>query len=191
MRYFAVIFLLLLLGGCDLFQTRDAQKPDQPRSNYQIAVTPDLLIQNLINSLKDVNLQNYLACFSDTSFSGKSYLFYPSIGAASLYPSFASPWDKKNESAYFTNLISRIPSGVPVTLVITNTNSSQLGDSIIYSASYTLNIPFTDSSIPSLYQGDLKFSMIRDSRLVWSIYLWLDIKSTQSPSWSELKGRLY
>jgi hypothetical protein len=191
MRYFAVIFLLLLLGGCDLFQTRDAQKPDQPRSNYQIAVTPDLLIQNLINSLKDVNLQNYLACFSDTSFSGKSYLFYPSIGAASLYPSFASPWDKKNESAYFTNLISRIPSDVPVTLVITNTNSSQLGDSIIYSASYTLNVPFTDSSIPSLYQGDLKFSMIRDSRLVWSIYLWLDIKSTQSPSWSELKGRLY
>ena len=191
MKYFAVILFLLLLGGCDLFQTRDAQKPDQPRSNYQIAVTPDLLIQNLVNSLKDVNLQNYLSCFSDTSFSGKSYLFYPSSGAASLYPSFASSWDKKNESAYFTNLISRIPSGVQVTLVITNSNSSPQGDSIIYSASYTLNVPFTDSSIPSLYQGDLKFSMIRDSRLVWSIYLWLDIKSTQSPSWSELKGRLY
>jgi hypothetical protein len=37
----------------------------------------------------------------------------------------------------------------------------------------------------------LKFSMIRDSRLIWSIYLWQDIKSTQLPSWSELKGRLY
>jgi hypothetical protein len=191
MRCFAVIFFLLLLGGCDLFQTRDAQMPDQPRSNYQIAVTPDLLIQNLVNSLVDVNLQNYLACFSDTSFSGKSYLFYPSSEAASLYPSFASPWDKKNESAYFTNLISRIPSGLQVTLVISNSNSSQQGDSIIYSASYTLNVPFTDSSIPSLYEGDLKFSMVRDSRLVWSIYLWQDIKSTQYPSWSELKGRLY
>jgi hypothetical protein len=191
MRYIGVIFFILLLGGCDLFKTRDAQMPDQPRSNYEIAVTPDLLIQNLVNSLKDVNLQNYLACFSDISFSGKSYLFYPSSGAASLFPSFAYPWDKKNESAYFTNLISRIPSGVQVTLVITNSNSSQQGDSIIYSASYTLNVPFTDSSIPSLYQGDLKFNMIRDSRLVWSIYLWQDIKSTQYPSWSELKGRLY
>jgi hypothetical protein len=191
MRYIAVIFFILLLGGCDLFKTRDAQMPDQPRSNYEIAVTPDLLIQNLVNSLKDVNLQNYLACFSDNSFSGKSYLFYPSSGAASLFPSFAYPWDKKNESEYFTNLISRIPSGVQVTLVITNSNSSQQGDSIIYSASYTLNVPFTDSSIPSLYQGDLKFNMIRDSRLVWSIYLWQDIKSTQYPSWSELKGRLY
>ncbi len=191
MRCFAIIFFLLFMGGCDLFQTRDAQAPDQPRSNNQIAVTPDLLIQNLINSLKDVNLQDYLACFSDTSFSGKSYLFYPSSGAASLYPSFSSPWDKKNESAYFTNLISRIPSGLQVTLVISNSNSSQQGDSIIYSASYTLNVPFTDSSIPSLYAGDLKFSMVRDSRLVWSIYLWQDIKSTQFPSWSELKGRLY
>jgi len=191
MRYFAIILFLVSLGGCDLFQTRDAQKPNQPRSNYQLAVTPDLLIQNLVNSLKDVDLQNYLACFSDTSFSGKSYIFYPSIGAASLYPSFASPWDKKNESAYFTNLISRIPAGVQVTLVITNSISSPQGDSIIYTASYSLSVPFIDSSIPSLYQGGLKFSMIRDSRLVWSIYLWEDNKSPDFPSWSELKGRLY
>ena len=190
MKYFAIIFFLFF-GGCDLFQTRDAQKPNLTRSNYQLAVTPDLLILNLVNSLSDVNLQNYLACFSDTAFSGKSYLFYPSSEAASLYPSFASSWDKKSESGYFTNLIARIPSGLQVTLNLTNAISSPQGDSIIYSASYTLNVPFTDSSIPSLYQGDLKFSMIKDSRLVWSIYLWRDIKSTQYPSWSELKGRLY
>jgi hypothetical protein len=190
MKYFAIIFFLFF-GGCDLFQTRDAQTPDQARSNYQTAVTPDLLIQNLINSMKDVNLQNYLNCFSEVSFSGKSFLFYPSSEAASLYPSFASPWDIKSESAYFTALISRIPLGSQVTLSISNSNSSQLGDSIIYSASYTLNVPFTDPSIPSLYQGDLKFSMVKDSRLVWSIYLWQDIKSPQFPSWSDLKGRLY
>jgi hypothetical protein len=191
MKYFVVIFCLSLLGGCDLFQTRDAQQPNQSRSNYQVATSSDIVIQNLINSMMEINLQNYLACFSDTSFSGKPFLFIPSSGAASLYPSFASPWDKKNESSYFTNLIVRIPSGLQVTLVITNPNSSQVGDSLIYSASYTLNVPFIDSSIPSLYEGDLKFSMVRDSRLVWSIYLWQDIKSTQYPSWSELKGRLY
>ncbi|MDR3611770.1 MAG: hypothetical protein P4L27_14465 [Ignavibacteriaceae bacterium] len=165
--------------------------PDQPRSNYQLAVTPDILIQNLTNSLADVNLQNYLACFSDTSFSGKSFLFSPSSGAASLYPSYSSPWDKKNESEYFTNLIARISSGQPVTLITANANSSQQGDSLIYSATYTISVPFTDSSIPSLYAGDMKFYMIRDSRLVWSIYYWQDIKSTQYPSWSDLKGRLY
>jgi hypothetical protein len=184
-----VIFsVLILFAGCDLFQTRNAEKPNQPRSNFQSAVTPDLLIQNLVNSFTDVNLQNYLACFSDTP---KSFLFSPSSGAASLYPSYSTPWDKKNESEYFTNLISRIPPDQPVTLIITNPNSSQQGDSIIYSATYTLSVPFTDSSIPSLYEGDLKFNMVKDSRLVWSINLWQDIKSTQYPSWSELKGRLY
>ncbi|MDR3667123.1 MAG: hypothetical protein P4L35_09790 [Ignavibacteriaceae bacterium] len=189
MKYFALIFFLLLMGGCDLFQTRDAQQPDQSRSNYQLAVTPDLLIQNLINSLNDLNLQNYLSCFSDTSFSGKQFLFLPSIEAIPLFPS--SPWDKKNESLYFNNLIGKIPTGLQATLVINNPSSSQVGDSLIYSASYTLNIPFFDASIPSLYEGDLKFSMVRDSRLVWTVYLWQDIKSTQYPSWSELKGRLY
>jgi len=190
MRCFIVIFFLILLGGCDLFQTRDAQQPNQSRSNYQVATSSDIVIQNLINSMKENNLQNYLACFSDTSFSGKPFLFIPSSGAASLYPSFASPWDKKNESYYFTTLIGR-PIGDTIRLVITNPNSSQVGDSLIYSASYTLSVPFIDASIPSLYEGDLKFSMILDSRLVWSIYLWQDIKSTQYPSWSELKGRLY
>lgn len=191
MKYFAIIFSLLFMEGCDLFQTRDAQQPNQSRSNYQLAVTPDLLIANLVNSLKDVNLQNYLACLSDTSFGGKTYLFNPSSEAASLYPSFASPWDKKNESSYFTNLIARIPSGLQVTLNLTSPISSPQGDSLIYTASYTLDVPFTDSSIPPHYEGDLKFSMIRDSRLVWSIYFWQDIKSTSYPSWSDLKGRLY
>jgi hypothetical protein len=191
MRYFAVIFFLLLMGGCDLFNARDAEIPSQSRSNYQIAVTPDIVIMNLVYSLKDMNKQNYLSCFSDISFSGKSFLFYPSSEAASLYPSFASPWDKNNEGSYFNNLIPSIPKGLPVTLDLTNPSSSIQGDSLIYTASYSLAVPFTDSSIPSLYKGDLKFYMILDSRNVWSIYLWQDIKSTQFPSWSELKGRLY
>jgi hypothetical protein len=192
MKSIAIIcFSLLVLGGCDLFNTRDAEKPSLARSNFQSAVTPDLVIQNLANSLIDKNVQNYLACLSDTSFGGKSYLFSPSSGAASLYPSFAAPWDKTNEETYFKTLITRIPADLQANLVITNADSSRQGESIIYSASYALTVPFTDSSIPSSYRGDLKFSLSMDSRHVWSIYLWQDIKSTDSPSWSELKGRLY
>jgi hypothetical protein len=142
--------------------------------------------------MKDKNLQNYLACFADTSFTGKTYSFIPSSSAASTFPAFATTWEKRNESDYFTNLKSRLPTDLQITVVFSNsTTSNQQVDSLIYSASYTLNVPFTDAGIPSLYQGDMKFYLVRDSRLIWSIYLWLDIKSTQYPSWSELKGRLY
>jgi hypothetical protein len=190
MRYFAIIFFLLLMGGCDLFNTRDAEIPSQSRSNYQGATTPDLVIQNLINSLKDKNVVNYLACLSDTSFGGKSYLFSPSIGAVSVYPSFAT-WDKTYEEKYFKTLIEDIYADSQVTLVISQPDSIQQGNSIIYTASYTLTVPFKDSSIPSTYGGKLKFSIAMGSNLIWSIYLWEDIKSTELPSWSELKGRLY
>jgi hypothetical protein len=191
MKYAALICLLFLTAGCDLFRTRDPQTPSQPRSNYQQAVTPELLIQNLTNSLTDKNLQNYLDCFTDSSFSGKSYYFIPSSSAASLYQAFTGTFDKKSESQYFTNLKSKIPTDQPITVVFSNQISSPLGDSLIYTASYTLNIPFTDPQIPAPYQGDLKLYMIRDSRLVWSIYQWQDIKSTNESSWSDLKGRLY
>jgi hypothetical protein len=191
MKYIVLIFFsLLIFAGCDLFNTRNAEIPNQSRSNYQLAVTPDLLIENLINSMQDLNLQNYLSCFSDTTFGGKTFVFSPSSGAASQYPSFATGWKKGNESEYFTNLIPLVNTSLQVTLLLTTPIKSQQGDSIFYSASYTLNIPFKDSNIPSTYEGDLKFTMIWDSRS-WSIYYWQDIKSTQNPSWSELKGRLY
>jgi len=190
MKYASLICLLFLLAGCDLFRTRDPQIPDQPRSNYQQAVTPDLLIQNLINSMVDKNLQNYRSCFADSSFTNKNYLFTPSSSAASLYPAFTGNFDKDHEKQFFTNLISKIPSNLQMTVVFSNPISSQQGDSLIYTASYTLNIPFTDASIPSTYQGDLKYYMI-NSQLVWSIYFWQDIKTTNDLSWSDLKGRLY
>jgi hypothetical protein len=140
--------------------------------------------------MQDLNLQNYLSCFSDTTFGGKTFVFSPSSGAASQYPSFTSTWSKPNEKGYFTNLIPLVNTNLQITLLLTTPIKSQQGDSIFYSASYTLNIPFKDSSIPSTYEGDLKFTMVWDTRS-WTIYFWQDIKSTQNPSWSELKGRLY
>jgi hypothetical protein len=191
MKYAALICLLFLTSGCDLFRTRDPQTPDQARSNYQQAVTPDLLIQNLTNSMLDKNLQNYLDCFADSRFTTKSYNFIPSSSAASQYPAFSSTFDKKAESQFFTNLIGKIPADQQMTVVFSNEISNPLGDSVIYSASYSLNIPFTDPTVPATYQGDLKFYMVLDSRNIWSIYQWQDIKTSNDLSWSDLKGRLY
>jgi hypothetical protein len=187
----SILLLALLVCGCDLFETREAELPDQPRSNFQSAVTPQILIQNLIYSLQDKNVENYLACFSDPSFTDMDYKFSPSSGASSQFPSLASDWSRNDEEQYFNNMKSKIPDNLPVTLILSNTVSSPQGDSLLYSASYSLNVPHNDANIPRDYQGDLQFSMIRDSRSVWAIYYWQDSKNSDLPSWSELKGRFY
>ncbi len=191
MKFLPFIIFLLLINGCDLFTTRSAETPNQPRSNYQQAVTPDILISNFINSLQDKSVENYLSCLSDPSYSQKVFVFSPSSSALSQFPALSEDWGKKNEEQYFNNLIAKVPQSLPITLTLSNASESPQGDSLIYTASYNLSVPTTDPNFPQNYQGALRFNMIRDSRSIWSIYFWQDTKNSDLPSWSELKGRTY
>jgi hypothetical protein len=191
MKKLILVYVILFFPGCDLFTTREAEPPQQPRSDYQTAFTPEILISNLINSLKDKDIENYLSCLSDSSFTDKIFSFSPSSEALSQFPALGDNWSKKNESQYLNNLKIKIPDEQPITLVLSNTSSSLHGDSITIVASYSLNVPIIDAAIPSNYQGELIFELIRDSRSVWNIYFWRDIKQSELPSWSALKGRFY
>lgn len=191
MKLYILILLTLFYSGCDLFTTRPAQTPTQPRSDYQQAVTPDILISNFISSLKDKSVVNYLACLSDSSFSQREFYFSPSSTALLQYPSLSDNWGKKNEEQYFNNLKTKVSTDLPLTLTLSNVSESPQGDSLIYTASYFLNVPTNDPNFPQNYQGDLRFNIIRDSRSIWSIYYWQDTKNSNLPSWSELKGRTY
>ncbi len=191
MKYVIVyIITALVFAGCDLIQTRNAESPNQPRSNYEQAVTPQILISNLVNSFEDKDVQNYINCLVDSSFSEKKFLFSPSSGALSQYPFLITDWNIKNEELYLQNLISKVSQESPITLSLTNELYSPQGDTLLYTATYSINVP-NEESEPKDYQGDLRFNMVRDNRSVWVIYFWQDTKSTALPSWSELKGKFY
>lgn len=192
MRYFfIIIFSAAIFSACDLFETRDAERPNQPRSNFQQAATPEILISNLINSFIDKNTENYLANFVDSSFSDKDFVFSPSVASISLFPALSDGWSKKSEEQYFNTLMSRIPENSSIVLSFIDPTQSQQGDSLFYNSQYSISISFIDENIPENYQGELQFRMIRDSRNVWVIYFWQDNKNSDLPSWSELKGRFY
>jgi len=190
MKYLLIILNLVLLSGCDIFNAREAEAPTQPRSNNQQAVTPEILIDNLINALKDKDAANYINCFSDTSFSNKKFVFSASSGASSLFPALSSDWGLQNEQQYFNNVKAKVPEQAQIILTFSKATQSPQGYSLIFTAEYVLNVPHTDND-PTVYQGDLIFSMGRDSRSVWTVYFWQDNKSTALPTWSELKGRFY
>lgn len=191
MKY-AIIYILFtfIIAGCDLLQTREAAPPNRPRSNFQQAVTPEILISNLVNSLNDKDVQNYINCLADSSFTDKNFNFSPSSGAIAQYQFLTDNWNVKDEDQYFKNLITKVEPESPLILSLTNEQYSPLGDSLIYTATYSINVP-NNVSEPKDYQGDLRFDMVRDSRSFWVIFYWQDTKSTALPSWSELKGKFY
>jgi len=188
-----LIIILLPLSACDLFTTRNAENPDQTRSNFQPPVEPAIVIENLKSSLSDKNVQNYIACFVDTIFADQTYNFSASSEAISLYQIFVQGWGLNEERRYFSSVTNRVPVDFPISLSLSNENYSSLsGDSLVYSATYSLNLPVSSSDpIPQNYAGNLQFNMLRDSRSEWVIYYWKDTKSESLPSWSELKGSFY
>jgi hypothetical protein len=188
MKLFLFISLLLFIfAGCDIFSTRIAEKPTQPGTNLPQAFERETLINNFILSHRDKLIFDYLNCFSDSIFTGKDFTFIASSEAASQYPSL-NEWDLSSEENYFRNIIAA-SQDIPISLTLSNSSFSQQGDSLIYTGSYSLTVPFTDPGISQNFQGDLIFYILRDNSLIWKIYFWQDFKRGDSPSWSELKGR--
>jgi hypothetical protein len=192
-KYFLILIIAISLTSCDLFTTRIGEKPDQAKSNFQPPVTASDVIENLKNSIADKNVQNYISCFVDTIFAEQTYGFSASGDALSLYQIFIQGWGLNEERRYFNNMITKVPKDFPISLTLSNENYASLsGDSLVYSATYFINLPVqSGSSIPPNYEGNLEFKMLRDSKSEWVIYFWKDTKSQNLPSWSILKGSLY
>jgi hypothetical protein len=192
-KYFIITIILISFTSCDLFTTREAEKPDQSRSDFQPPVEPAIVISNLKSSLSDKNIENYIACFVDTIFSQRTFNFSASSEAISLYQIFLQGWGLNEEKRYLNGAINKVPKDFPITLSLSNENYSSLsGDSLIYTANYFLSLPIQSGDpTPANYAGNLQFNMLRDSRSEWVIYFWKDTKSQTLPSWSELKGSFY
>ncbi|MCX7611294.1 MAG: hypothetical protein N2043_06875 [Ignavibacterium sp.] len=186
--FFLIIFSLV---SCDLFNTREPQAPVQGRSNFIPPTEPQIVIQNLKNSFLDKNVQNYLACLVDTIFVNKKFKFLPSSEAASSFAFLVLDWNISDERKYFNSVVSKVPKDFPISLNLNDENYSSLtADTLVYTASYFINVPHS-SSEPKNYAGNVQFNLVRDSRSNWSIYYWKDTRSSNLPSWSELKGYFY
>lgn len=182
--YLFLILVSLSINACDFFKARDPESPEAPRDNFQIATTPQELIQNLKNALRDEVVENYLICFSKDKF-----LFSPSAGSMLTYPSLQN-WDIRSEEQYFRNMVNSIDKKSQIVLSLSDEKIQRTTDSVLYSASYLLSVPFVSDQFPKSYKGILHYTMIQDSSLQWIIKSWQDIKQENLPSWSDLKGRM-
>jgi hypothetical protein len=188
-KYYLLLFLFLF-SACDLLSTRQAEPPNASRDNFLPATSPEILFSNLTNSFKDKVVENYIACFSDPAYTDKAFNFVPTSSASVIYAAFSN-WDLSSERGYFSNLVNTLPETTPIILSLSQLGSTQYSDSAVYDFSYVLNTNFSSENISPTYQGNLKFTVVLDNRQQWVISRWIDFEKTGSPSWSELKGRMY
>jgi hypothetical protein len=190
MRIYIILALaLIFLAGCDIFETRQAERPVTSRSSFEFPASPEIVVQNLTNALQEKNSQDYVACLVDTNYLSKSYSFIPSSGTGSVYPALAGDWSVKSEEQYVKNVIVKLSSEQKITLTLSNEKYYKGVDSMVYTADYKIQLPqnFTNNS----FQGSLNFTMMMDSRSEWVITRWTDIKSSTNLCWSDMKGLYY
>ncbi len=188
-----LIFIMLLFSAisCDIFETRDAETPDQSRSNYLPATSPEILIQNLINSFADKDVVNYQNTFV-TDLSNRDFTFVPSSTALSRFQNLWPTWNIDDEVQYFNNMKTSVPDELPVSiskLSLSPESFSIFGDSLKYNSEYFISVPQRNSE-SLIFQGSLELSMI-NVRTVWMVYFWKDNAIEDNPSWSDLKGSAY
>jgi len=189
MRKILVIFLLFLISGCDLFNTRVEEPPVKRGSTFIVPTIPEYVFTNLKNSLSEKVLENYMACFVDTAFLDKNYKYVPASGAVAGFQNLTE-WDLNSERTYINNVFAAVQTS-SITLRLVNENSTPQGDSAVYFYDYTLNIPVDNPEIPDTYRGSVQFTLSLDARNQWVITRWEDIQLEDTPSWSELRGRFY
>ncbi len=190
MKKIFIIFSILTLTACDVFTTRDAEDPEDTRSNYTTPSEPEILIRNLVSSFSDKDANNYVKSFTDPAFSNKVFYFLPTSSALQTWGNLWRDWNIDKEFQYFQNLVNETPDELPVTLVFTNEVYNPLGDSLNYTAEYFISVPQLNTD-PFNYRGNVEFGMIRDMRDTWAIYSWKDNVISESQSWSDLKGSNY
>lgn len=177
--------LLIILQACDIFESRDPENPNETKSSYRVPVEPTDVIDNLKNSFKDKNSNDYKKNFSSGSpLVDRNFYFVPSSNDLNIIP---TEWTVAQEFQYFNNLVIQTPQDIPISLTLTEEQYDLQADSAIYAAKYFISVPVLNS-VPVIYEGNLRFIMTTDINAAWVIYYWEDIANQDIKSWSNLKS---
>ncbi|MGD0338495.1 MAG: hypothetical protein ABSB78_06875 [Bacteroidota bacterium] len=178
-----------IFQGCNILNTRTPEKPSESSSSFVPPTSPSIVIDNLVNAIRERNTENYINCFIDSTFSNYSFTFQAAQSAQTAYSAIFHDWNLTSERTYFENLCSRVPTGEESALILTDTQLSIQSDSAVYTATYTLIIPHTVQDIDTKAQGTLMFLLSVDRNNNWAIHRWIDNATGNDFSWSDLKAR--
>lgn len=184
----AFLIILILIQSCGLFDSREVEMPTESRSTFIQPTSPDLVLTNLIFSISEKNLDNYMRCFVDSNFSNKRYRYFADAVSQTSYPVFQT-WNLSSERIYYSNLISATDPNAASNLFADNYTINTAIDSAIVDMDYIFVFGHNRQSVAVEAKGKLRFVMGTDTRGLWSIYDWYDfIDNNNDTTWSVVKA---
>lgn len=204
-RVLACFVMIVALGSCDLFSTRQPEPPDTGTNFiWTPATSIDYLIADFTGALQALDASNYARSFVQPTDSlagggGQPFQFMISPGLDESQKSLFVGWNVESERAYVSKLKSLLAKGAKLTVLLTNRVVDQSSNSAALTADYTLSIPVegTNTVIPSIlagsFQMQLRLASTEQGTKEWRIVTWADFppqNGSTSKTWSELKAKL-
>ncbi len=178
-------FMMLQFSSCELFSARDPEDPQFGQSTWLQPDTPERVIQNIQNSVRDLNSQNYSRSLST------EFRFQSTLTAEEREPLLWTSWSGPDELSYFQRLVGASSGFSGHGLELIDTIPTVVSESIyLFEANYllTLNHSRTDEGIPTEMQGRLSWKIIQLSSGLWVLEEWIDVEIQNQSSWSDLKA---
>ena len=184
-----MLLVLGVLSGCGLFETRDPESPSTSNCTSQPPTRPGVVLANLTNAIIQKCPDNYGACFSSAASGSRMFVFVPSAEGRDQYGAVLADWTVGDEQAYFRNLVAKGVTNGFANLMLIPRDSVITPDSVLYSFDYVFTFEHTEPGFPVTARGNLRFTLAPDANNFWSIFRWVDLKSTEDITWSLFKGK--
>lgn len=187
MRSLALLLLLALLGGCDLFAPREAEPPRTGGSDFLQPDTPERVVANIQNAVATPNTDGYQRSLAP------AFTFVPAADAENAFPSVPwATWGRDEEMAAFNALASAAVPGTEFALSLSDPSPRLVEESrAVVESDYRLIAPHRrPPAVPDTVRGRLSWTLVEDGQGQWSLFRWTDAASGGA-TWSDLKGAFY
>jgi hypothetical protein len=183
-----IVLMSILVSSCELFSVREPEEPLLGTGGVFLQPdTPNAVLDNLINAIREMNAINYLNCLSPIE-----YRYNPANLGNIGDPGTWDGWSRVEEDRYFKNLASAAEnlSGHSLTFDDIQRNDLSPQEQQIV-ANYALVVNTnrnTSSRVPNRITGQVIFILRSDNSGLWSIVSWTDIATNPEYNWSQLKA---
>ena len=175
---------LPLLGGCDLFRTRDAETPSSSQSSGELPVIPEDVLANLAAALRAHNAADY-----QRTLDSRLFVFEADAVALASDPALAD-WGYEQEVRHITRLLSQgtLPDDSALTVIFLTPDATPLGDSATINTRYEITAELALTGAPRRLAGTAEFVLGIGSEGYWQIRRWRDARTDEQSTWSDLKS---